>query len=166
MRSFVLLVLVLLAMVLQATLLNFLQVYGIKPDLILLLIIFNSFLQGPREGAFLGCLGGLLQDMFTGNYIGLNMLSKGITGYLVGLFEGKLYKDNTLIMISITMVSTIFCQLIYYGLLFFLGISVAPDYAFYRVILPLGLYNSLIVPIFYGWFRRSNQKGWLRHKES
>lgn len=47
---FLLLVLVLL--IFQATALNYIVILGIKPDLILILVILNGFLRGTREGAF------------------------------------------------------------------------------------------------------------------
>ncbi|AEF93594.1 rod shape-determining protein MreD [Desulfotomaculum nigrificans CO-1-SRB] len=165
MRSLVLLALVVLALLLQSTVFAIFQVAGVKPDLILMLVVFNGFLQGSREGAFLGFLAGLLQDFFTGSYIGLNALTKMLAGYLVGLAEGRLYKESVVLAAIMTFLASIVSQFAYYILLFYLGIQVPPLIAVLQVIIPTAIYTSLLVPLAYWKFMRSNEKGWLRYRE-
>ncbi|MEG6513092.1 rod shape-determining protein MreD [Desulforamulus ruminis] len=165
MRSFILLFLVLLAMLLQATFFSFLQVAGVKPDLILLLVVFNGFLRGSREGAFLGFLGGLMLDIFSGSYIGLHALVKMSVGYLAGLAESRFYKESVVIATLITFVLGIFGQLATYLLLFYLDIQVPPFYAFFQVVVPTAIYSALLVPLTYWKFYRSNERGWLKEWE-
>lgn len=166
MRSIIFLLLILLAMLLQSTFFSFLQVAGVKPDLILMLVVFNGFLRGSREGAFLGFSAGLLQDVFTGNYIGINAITKMLAGYLVGLAEARFYKESVIIVSLVTFVVGIINQLAYYALLFYLDILVPPYFAIGAVVLPSAIYTALLVPLTYWKFYNSNQKGWLRERES
>lgn len=165
MRSIVFLILVLVAIILQSTLFNFLQVAGVKPDLVLLLVVFNSFLRGSREGAFLGFLAGLFLDIFTGNYIGMNALSKMLIGYLVGLAEARFYKESVIIVSLVTFMVGILNFLVVYALMFYVNIAVSPYYALPQVILPAAVYTTLLVPLTYWKFYSSNEKGWLRERE-
>ncbi|MCL5289647.1 MAG: rod shape-determining protein MreD [Bacillota bacterium] len=165
MRSFVFLLLVTIALLLQSTLFSFLQVSGVKPDLVLMLVIFNGFLRGSREGAFLGFLAGLAQDIFTGNYIGLNALAKMTAGYLAGLAEARFYKESVIIVTLVTFMVGIASQLAYYVLLLYLDIEVAPAFALGQVIIPSAIYTSLLVPLTFWKFYNSNEKGWLRERE-
>ncbi len=165
MRSIVLMFLILLAMLLQATVFTFLQVAGVKPDLILLLVVFNGFLRGPREGAFLGFLGGLTLDIFTGSYIGLNALVKMSAGYLAGLAEQRFYKESVIMVTFVTFFAGIIGQLLNYLLFFYLRIQVPPFFAFFEVIIPTAIYTALLVPLTYWKFYRSNENGWLRERE-
>lgn len=165
MRSFVFLLLVTIALLLQSTLFSFLQVAGVKPDLVLMLVVFNGFLRGSREGAFLGFLAGLAQDIFTGNYIGLNALTKMIAGYLVGLAEARFYKESVIIVTLVTFMVGIASQLAYYVLLFYLDIEVVPAFALGQVIMPSAIYTSLLVPLTFWKFYNSNENGWLRERE-
>lgn len=48
----VLLLLLAGAIILQTTVLDYVDVLGIKPDLIMLIVVLNGFLLGTREGAF------------------------------------------------------------------------------------------------------------------
>lgn len=165
MRSIVFLILVLFAILLQSTLFNFLQVAGVKPDLVLLLVVFNSFLRGSREGAFLGFLAGLFLDIFTGNYIGMNALSKMLIGYLVGLAEARFYKESVIIASIVTFMAGILNLLAVYVLMFYVNIEVSPYYALPQVVLPAAVYTTLLVPLTFWKFYSSNEKGWLRERE-
>ncbi|WP_066632599.1 rod shape-determining protein MreD [Desulfolucanica intricata] len=165
MRVFLILIILGVVILLQVTVLDLFQVAGVKPDLVLLLVIFNAFLRGSKEGAFLGFLGGLWQDILTGNYIGFNALAKMGAGYFVGLAESKLFKDSIVIVIGITLVATLASQLLYYLLLLILGIVVPPFWAFVRIIIPVALYNALLVPLFYKPFYRANIRGLLYERE-
>ncbi len=166
MRTIIFLLLIILAMLLQSTFFSFLQVAGVKPDLILMLVVFNGFLRGSKEGAFLGFLAGLLQDVFTGNYIGINAITKMLAGYLVGLAETRFYKESVVIVSLVTFFAAILNQLAYYILLFYLDILVPPSSAIVGVILPSAIYTTLLVPLTYWKFYSSNQKGWLRERDS
>lgn len=165
MRSFVLIGLIILAMLLQATVFSFLQVAGVKPDLILMLVIFNGFLRGSREGAFLGFLGGLAQDIFTGSYIGLNALTKMAAGYLAGLAEARFYNESVIIVTLTTFFTSMVSHGTNYILLYYLDIQVPAFFAIIQVIMPTSLYTALLVPLTYWKFFRSNEKGWLRYRE-
>ncbi|MHB8156769.1 MAG: rod shape-determining protein MreD [Desulfocucumaceae bacterium] len=165
MRLFFLLVIMGVAVFLQVTLINFFPIYGVKPDLILMLVVFNSFLRGRRWGALSGFLGGILEDMAIGSYIGMNALSLMAVGYLVGLTESKLYKDSSIIIVFLVLISSFAAQVGNYILLSFMEVYVPPGVALFWVIIPTAAYTAALVPLFYRWFYRSNQSGFLRGKD-
>lgn len=165
MRSIIFLLIVIVAILLQATVFNFLQVAGVKPDLVLMLVVFNGFLRGSREGAFLGFLAGLILDIFTGGYIGMNALSLMLVGYLVGLAEARFYKESVIIISLVTFMVGMINQLVLYVLLFYLNIGVSPIYALPQVVLPSAIYTTLLVPLTFWKFYSSNEQGWLRERE-
>ncbi|MCL6635488.1 MAG: rod shape-determining protein MreD [Peptococcaceae bacterium] len=142
------------ALFLQTTVLDFISVYGVKPDLVMLLVIFNGFLLGTREGAFLGFVAGILEDLFAGSYIGLNAISKMTAGYLAGVFGAGFYKENTVIASAVTFLSTAAALALNYLLVLFMHIYVPPFYALLRVVLPVAAYTALLTPLVYGWFIR------------
>jgi rod shape-determining protein MreD len=159
------LLLVLGALVLQATALNFVSVYGVKPDLALVLVIFNGFLRGTREGAFLGFVGGVLQDLVSGGYFGMNALAKMAAGYLAGLGEGRLYRDKRVIAAGLTWFCTLASQLVYYLLLAMVNVQVPVAAALAGIILPVSFYNALVALPLYGLYYRSATKGLLKRGE-
>jgi len=161
MRAVILMLMLGGALVLQTTVLDFIRIAGVKPDLVLLLVTFNGFLQGSREGSFFGFTGGLLQDLLLGGNIGHNAMAAAAAGYVAGFFGSKVYKDNFLIVIAVTMITTLAGQVVYYLLLSFLGIFIPLWHALVFIMLPTSAYNALLVPIFYGRFYRSSTEGLL-----
>lgn len=154
--------LLLLALLLQVTVTDMIQIRGVVPDLVFLLVVFYAFVRGRREGAFWGYVAGLLQDLVTGHYFGLNALSMMAVGYLVGWCEGRVYKESSLVVTVVAGLSFLAGQMVHYLLLAFLGVTVPPGIAFLRVIFPAALYNVLLAPIFYRRFYRMYVKGWFR----
>lgn len=165
MRVLLLGVLLGVALVLQATIFDFVRLFGVKPDLVLIVVVCYGFIHGSREGAFLGFLGGLLTDFITGHYIGLNALSKMAAGYVVGIGETSLYKENLIIATGVSFLGTMVGQVVYYLLLFTIGIKITLGAALWQVILPVAVYNVILTPLFYGRFYKSNTSGLLKMPE-
>lgn len=165
MRLLAMLGLILLALFLQITVLNEIMLLGVKPDLLLMLVVFYAFLRGPREGGFLGFTAGLMADLAIGRYIGLNALSYLAVGCLVGLLESKLYKESSIIIVVLTGAASFLGQLVYYSLLAYSGIYVSPMTAL-SVMLSSSVYTALLVPLFYKKFHRSSTRGWLSGRET
>ena len=165
MRSLVFLLLVLGALIVQSTALNYFSIFGVIPDLVLVLAILNGFLRGTREGAFLGFVAGILQDLVSGGYFGVNAITKMVAGYLAGLGEGRLYRENRLIAAALTWLCTFLSELVYYLLLYMINVHVSVLPAIFQIILPVSLYNAMSVLIIYGFYYRSDRSGMLSKGE-
>ncbi|MBO8137259.1 MAG: rod shape-determining protein MreD [Desulfotomaculum sp.] len=165
MRTVLLFMIFAVALVLQATIFDFFRIFGVKPDLVLLLVIFYGFIYGSKEGAFVGFLGGLLVDFLTGHYIGVNALSKMAAGFFAGLGETKLYKENVFIATIVSMTGTAAGQSVYYLLLLAAGIKIPFFLGLFQVIIPVALYNGLLTLVLYGRFYRSSTSGILKMRE-
>lgn len=161
MRLYVLSAMLAVALFIQVTFLNIFSIFGIKPDLVLILVVFNAFLKGTREGALIGFLGGLFLDLAVGSYIGMNALSLMTVGYLVGKTESKLYKDGSFIVVFLVLLSSLTAQVINYILLYMIDAQIHAGAAMLKVILFTAIYTAVLVPFFYRRFYRSNQEGWL-----
>lgn len=151
----VLLLLFGVVLILQTTVMDYLAVYGIKPDLLILFVVFNGFLLGPKEGAFLGFAGGIVMDLFSGSYIGLNALSKMTAGYLAGVAGERLYQDNSLVVAGVTFFCATAGLFVNYVLLLYLDIHTPFFYALLRIILPTALYVAVLAPFVYKRVLRS-----------
>jgi len=161
MPALVLFAFFMLALFLESTLLDYARVAGVKPDLVLVLVVFHAIVRGPREGALWGFIGGIAQDILTGNYIGLNALVKMLTGYGVGLGETAFYKDSAVIVAGITWLATIFAGMVTYLLLLTLEVFIPLAEAITRVILPVSVYNLAVALLLYKRFYLWETKGIL-----
>lgn len=145
------------SLILESTLFNEIMIAGVKPDLILIIVILYAIFNGPKEGALIGLFLGLLEDLFLSKYIGINALTKLVVGFLIGSLEKRIYKENFLV----PTVALFFGSLIY-GLLFIifsnmLGYSLGIVKIIY-VVLPMSIYNTCFAPFVYGSFYKASTK--------
>ncbi len=69
----------------QATFSPWLTINNVYPDLCLLLACLAGFLSHEYKGLMIGLTVGLLQDLLTPGGIGLNIILKGLAGFLAGM---------------------------------------------------------------------------------
>lgn len=72
----------------QTTLIPLASVGGIIPDIVLILLVYYTILNGQLYGTVLGFIFGFLFDLITGSLLGSAMLSKTIAGFVAGYFAG------------------------------------------------------------------------------
>ncbi len=142
------------ALVLQTTILDAVAIAGVTPDLVLLLVVLNGFLLGTREGAFLGFAGGIVEDLFSGSYIGLNALSKMAAGYVAGIAGERLNRENIPVATGVTFFSALASLVVNYLLLIYINVRIPPLYALFGVALPTAVYTAVITPLFFWRFFR------------
>ncbi|MGE5315211.1 MAG: rod shape-determining protein MreD [Acidobacteriota bacterium] len=79
-----------LLVALQTTLIPFLSVANIIPDILLIWVVYTALQSGQIPATVLGFSAGLLVDLLSGQFLGLSALSKTIVGFAAGYF----YNDN------------------------------------------------------------------------
>lgn len=87
--------LILAVVVLQTTLFSAgLRVFGVMPDLGLVLTVAVAFYLGPERGAAFGFLSGLAVDLFLSTPLGVSALSFSLVGWGVGVVQGGLVRSS------------------------------------------------------------------------
>lgn len=161
MARFVLLGLILLAALLfQTTLLELVR-FHIKPDLVLILVIFFALLNGIKPGAVFGAAAGLAQDLVGGRYLGLNALALAITALAVGYLESKVFKENLLVPILVVFLASVLHAVLIYSFHLLAGTHL-PLAAGARIGIIEACFNALVVPLGYRKFLLSSTRGMLR----
>ncbi len=74
-----------------------LVIFGYKLEVLLLLTLLFAIIHGPYGGAILGFVGGLMQDLLVGHYIGLYASVLMFVCLGVGYLSKRLYKENFLV---------------------------------------------------------------------
>lgn len=162
MRYVILVLLPVLSIFLQSTLFHSCSINGSIPDMVLIFVVFYALFNEAPRGTIYGFLCGLLEDLYMGNFIGMNALSKGIVGYLVTRFEVSVFRENALVGVGMVVVSTFLNNLLMLLLAMvsfkvfnwnssiFIGMC-------YQV-----LYNTFLAIPLYFWYYNSNKSGWLK----
>ncbi|MBR1552647.1 MAG: rod shape-determining protein MreD [Schwartzia sp.] len=83
--------------VIQSSLLPLIAWHEISADLLLVAVVSVSFLRGSRAGVMFGFCAGLLQDLATGTFFGVDIFSKMVIGYGCGAFARHFFKEQYLL---------------------------------------------------------------------
>lgn len=136
-------------LILQTTILPFLRIGGIMPDLLLVLVIFTALFYGSLAGGVVGFVVGLIQDLLGGHYLGLGALSFFLAGFLMGYLERRVNKDNLLVAFSLVLMGSFMASaffLLGQGLLDMAALNIR---LFWRVLIPSALYNACLASLFF-----------------
>ena len=151
MKGFFLFLAAFLGIVLRDTVFNGLSVAGGKPDFVLILVVFFAIFRGSVQGGLMGVALGLLEDLMTGRFIGINAICKGLLGYLVGVSDRNLYKNNFFVPIAAILVATFLNTVFYYLFSVLIGGHVGLEKLILSTI-PDAVYNMCFSPVFYAVF--------------
>ncbi|MGI6679360.1 MAG: rod shape-determining protein MreD [Dehalobacterium sp.] len=142
MRKIVFIIAILMSIVLQTSLNLFIG--KIKPDLLLILVIFIALMEGPKTGLKAGFVVGLIENLITGKYLGLSVIVKMITGFLAGLLEPKIFKENYLIPVVTLFAGTILHEFLFIFFGNLIGMNILAEENIWRRILALAFYQGII----------------------
>jgi rod shape-determining protein MreD len=92
----IILLAVLFSTLLQATVLNYFRIWGVKPDLLIVCVVFASLTMELRWAIAIGIFAGLLKDIFGTNPIGVSCLLFALWGFLIYVLTRKVVIDNYL----------------------------------------------------------------------
>jgi rod shape-determining protein MreD len=84
--------LLVIALLLQQTLVRIISIGSIQPDLMLVVLVSISMRYGSVVGLFSGLTIGLIQDVYAIEAMGANALAKCLVGYVTGLLDEKVIK--------------------------------------------------------------------------
>ena len=101
---------------LQCTVLNTVAVFGITPNILLVLTIVYSFFFQKMDWIVFSILFGLIQDMFFGQVVGISPLIYFAVGMLLKMVRSVVFRDNKLLLILVTAAATLFYTAVYWAL--------------------------------------------------
>lgn len=149
-----------IAALLQSTVAARLVVRGVKPDLVLIIVVIGSLIYGGKAGMLWAFLGGIGLDLFSGGPLGISSLGLMPAALVASLGHRVLSRYHLFVPLGASALGTLIYGLIYVGLLAFLreasqtplfgGITL-PTYqlpfwaTLQDVIVPATVYNTTIV---------------------
>ncbi len=142
----------------QVTFLNFINIFGVTPNLIVILIVSISLLEGRIDGAVVGFFSGLCMDAVVGVALGYHALAGMLLGLLFGNINKRFFKENVFVMLFCTFVSTILFESALVLISNILGLGINFFETLQAVILPESLMNSVLGAVLFFIIIRINRK--------
>ena len=152
-RQIFLMVIVVLAFVLQLSVLPQFKMLGVQPDLILVIAVVVAVQDGPVAGAVVGFCGGMLQDIASPQVMGVSALTKTLAAFGAGMMKDFFMTYSILLPVVLVFLATIFEMALHQGAMVVLGQEQLPPFRIVTV-LAESLYNVLAVLVVYPFMRR------------
>jgi rod shape-determining protein MreD len=145
---------ILIAILLQSTLLYRLSFHYAVPDLALCVLVFTSYVNGTMDGQLVGFSGGVLLDFVSLSPLGLNMLIRSVIGFVFGILKGTFFLDAVFLPMALCAASTLVKALLVF-LLSFLFQGVIQRYSFTTPAFWIELLlNTVLAPFIFGALSR------------
>jgi len=133
------------------TVLSHISVFGFRPDLILIAVVFFALFFGSGVGLEAGIVAGIGKDMLAFDYMGTNTLALGLTGLVIGAMHAKFFKESRLTRAIIVFFFSAFSMFIHLFLYDIISNSRDISFIDYATspLLPVSLYTALAaIPVF------------------
>lgn len=159
MKAFVFSIAIIIGIILQSSFTVF--DLGVKPDFLLILVLFSALLEGPNTGFKIGLGVGLVEDIVAGKYFGMHILTKMLTGFLIGLLEPKIFKENYLVPVATVFLGTLLHE--FFFILFgnIVGMDVGWTRNVWGQIIFLAVYQAVLAPFIYVPFYKIYVSKWF-----
>jgi len=128
--------------------------FGVAPDLVLVVVISFALLEGPMAGATSGFFGGLLRDLLLNAPKGLTGLSYLLVGYAVGRIRPYVQSMSVFVPIAAIFLGSVAGTGLYEILQGLLGQQTVSWAMGARVVVLTAVYNTLLAPLVYPVIRR------------
>lgn len=142
------------SVLLQVMLAPHIAVFGVVPSFPLLIVITLAFVQGPNSGATAGFAAGLMLDLLGSGPVGAWALVLTIVGYLAGMLEANLFAEGWLQPVTVALIAGLAAEFAYLTVLAVLGIEVTFWKSVLGVVIPRGVFNSVLALLLYPWLAR------------
>ena len=142
----------------QTTLLAFLPIQRIRPDIVFILTLYLGLFYPPISGGILAVFMGFLMDLFSGNSFGLYTLSRPLIFYVAQFFKGRLYLESVVSQFLFVFIFSLLEGLLIYVLLDVLNPGPIGNLSplLFTLLLPQAFFTGLITPILFLLFHRGS----------
>ncbi len=142
------------ATILQAGIAPHLAVFGVVPNMFLLVVVTLALVEGPVSGALAGFTAGLLLDMLGSSVIGPWALVLAVVGYVAGTLGARMFAEGWLLPVSVVLAASLLAELSYGILLAVLGMGGPFIVVLTHIVLPAAAYNTALAVVVYPWLAR------------
>ena len=136
-------------LIIQTTVLDYIRIFGIMPNILLISVICYSFCASDLRGLVFGVLCGIFMDVTGGRIIGINTLLYTYAAFSCLWVCDKLYNNNEIIAAVFTFVISLVYGAVVYITNFLIWGHTEFLHAVFKVIIPETIYNTFVALFIY-----------------
>ena len=142
-----------IALILQVTIINYIQIFNWRPDLLLIVLVSFSLRRGVNLGMTAGFFVGLSQDLISTHFLGLAALSKTIAGFISGSLSNK-FSPRTEFFLTLLITALV------HDFVYFFIYTLGENFSLYSLIVKYTIFNMMYT-LFLGAFFHYIVETWL-----
>lgn len=139
----------LIAIILQSTVLRYVSILEVIPNIYLIYLVYTSFYNGGLHGTVCGFATGFIEDAISISPIGFHALIKTVIGSLYGSFKGVIFLDKIIMPMIFVLIATVLNRILAFVIVSFFSLSVPVHSIFSKYFLIEIAYNTLLTPIIF-----------------
>jgi len=136
----------------QLSIADFFKVFGVKPDLLLICVVFASLNFNLRWALIFSVFAGVFKDVFSANTFGLNTLLFALWSFLIVRLAREISIDDEILR-AILILAAVALHNIICGLVFIYCGKFIPPGIIVRIVLIESVYTALVSPLVFRCFR-------------
>jgi rod shape-determining protein MreD len=141
-----LVVIMVLTVLVQVTVFPHLRLFGVVPDLGLLLAVAIAFRHGPEAGALVGFATGLGYDLFLASPVGMCALAYALTAYIVGVLQTGMLRSPAWIPPLVGLLAGFGGGLIFTVIGVLAGVTAVSTWSAITTVALAAVYDALLAP--------------------
>jgi rod shape-determining protein MreD len=145
--NLVILAIVILSGLIQATSFDYIAFLGAKPDLLLALVVFFSLTATREESLKVAILAGLMKDVTSAAIMGSYTVSFFLIALILSYHQSKFFKEKISSQVMVTFASYILMCFFSLSISLISSKGIAPHFPFLSIFLKGGIYTGLISPL-------------------
>lgn len=131
----------------QSVLLARVNLWGARPDLMLLVVLAWTVVRGVDEGLMWGFIGGVIVDLLSGGPLGATPLALLAVAFLAGQPWGRGFGSSLIRLLLLVFLGVVVYHLVLLSVLVSMGHTVDWRFALTRVVGPSTLLNLVLAPL-------------------
>lgn len=156
------LITMILISILEAASYNYIKLFGVGPELLLLCVLYFGLNSTAKVGAVCGLTSGILKMAFSGMHPIILIIYSSV-GFLAGYFKEAVYKELPLAQAILSFIAVILSTLIYNLIISSQGL--AYHKAIFLLSLPSALYTAALAPLVFFAFELLLPPSEIEYKE-
>ena len=105
-----------LALLIQTSWTHSIAIAGIRPDIILIVIVYIGIRSGQLEATIFGFMSGFLLDIYNPEFMGVNACANSVVGFAVGYSRVGIVAEDLRVQVLVLLIASLLHDLIYFVL--------------------------------------------------
>lgn len=105
-----------LALLIQTSWTHAIEIAGIRPDVVLIVIVYIGIRSGQLEATIFGFVSGFLLDVYNPEFMGVNAFANAVVGFAVGYSRVGIVAEDLRVQVLVLLLAGLLHDVLYFAL--------------------------------------------------